>query len=54
MSDLSAYTYEELEQDLARVLEHARGGVLSDDEVQRFWRLREEILLRRAASGNAA
>lgn len=54
MSDLNAYTYEELEQDLARVLEHARGEVLSDAEVQKFWRLHKEILRRRAASGNAA
>jgi hypothetical protein len=54
MTDLDAYTDEELEQDLARVLEHARGEVLSDAEVQKFWQLHEEILRRRAASGNAA
>ena len=40
--------------DLARVLELARGEALSDAEVQKFWQLHEEILRRRAASGNAA
>jgi hypothetical protein len=54
MTDLDAYTDEELEQELARVLEHARGEVLSDAEVRKFWQLYEEILRRRAASGNAA
>jgi len=28
--------------------------VLNDAEVQRFWQLNEQILRRRAASGNAA
>ncbi len=54
MTDLDAYTDEELEQALARVLAHARGEVLNDAEVQRFWQLNEQILRRRAASGNAA
>jgi hypothetical protein len=54
MTDLDAYTDEELEQELARVLAHARGEVLNDAEVQRFWQLNEQILRRRAASGNAA
>jgi hypothetical protein len=54
MSDLDAYTDEELEEELARVLEQAHGGSLSDADVQKFWQLREEILGRRAATGNAA
>ena len=54
MTDLDAYTDEELEQELVRVLAHARGEVLNDAEVQRFWQLNEQILRRRAASGNAA
>jgi hypothetical protein len=54
MTDLDAYTDEELEQKLARVLAHARGEVLNDAEVQRFSQLNEQILRRRAESGNAA
>ena len=54
MTNLAPYTDEELEQKLARVLVRARGAVLNGAEVQEFWRLREEILRRRAASGNAA
>jgi hypothetical protein len=54
MTDLDAYTDEEFEQKLARVLAHARGEVLNDAEVQRFSQLNEQILRRRAASGNAA
>jgi hypothetical protein len=54
MTDLDAYTDEELERELARVLVHARGEVLSDDEVREFWQLYEEILRRCAAIGNAA
>ena len=54
MTDLDAYTYDELEQELARVLAHTRGEVLSDAEVYRFWQINEEILRRRAASRNAA
>ena len=54
MTDIDAYTDEELEQELARVLAHARGEVLNEAEVQRFWQLKEQILRRRAASGNAA
>jgi hypothetical protein len=54
MTDLDAYTDDELEQELASVLAHARGEVLNHTEVQKFWRLHEEILRRRAASGKAA
>jgi hypothetical protein len=54
MTDLNAYTDEELEQEMARVLAQARGEVLNDAEVRKFWLLNEEILRRRAASGNAA
>jgi predicted Zn-dependent protease len=54
MTHLDAYTDEELEQELALVLAHARGEVLNDAEVQRFQQLNEQILRRRAASRNAA
>ena len=54
MTNLDAFTDEELDQALAGVLAHARGEVLNDAEVQKFWRLHEEILRRRSASGNAA
>lgn len=54
-TDLHARTDEELEQELARVLAHARGEVLNDAEVQKFWLLNDEILrhrrLREASSG---
>ena len=43
MTDLDAYTDEELEQALARVLAQARGEVLNDAEVQKFWQLYSEI-----------
>ena len=54
MTSLDVYTDEELEHELARVAAHARGEVLNDAEVQRFRQLNEQILRRRAASGNAA
>jgi hypothetical protein len=54
MIDLDAYTDEELEQALARVLACARGEVLNDAEVQKFWQLHQEILRRRAPPGTAA
>jgi hypothetical protein len=54
MTDLDACTNEELEQEMARVLAHARGEVLNDAEVQRFRQLNEQILRLRAASRNAA
>jgi len=53
MTDLDAYTDEELEQALARVLAEARGEVLNDAEVQKFYHLYEEIQ-RRALSVTAA
>ena len=53
-TDPAAYTDEELKQALARVLALARSEVLNDAEVQKFWQLNEEILRRRAASGNVA
>lgn len=52
--NMETCTDEQLEQELARVLEHARGEVLNDAEVRKFWQLHEEILRRRSASGNAA
>jgi hypothetical protein len=36
MTDLDAYTGDELEQELASVLAHARGEVLNHTEVQKF------------------
>jgi len=53
MTDLDAYTDAELEQALARVLAQARGEVLNEAEVQKFWQLYEEIQ-RRALSVTAA
>ena len=52
--DLEAYTDEELEQEMARVVAHARGEVLNDAEVQKFWQLHTEIQRRRAPPGTAA
>ncbi len=54
MTDLDTYTDEELEQALVRVLAHARGEVLNDAEVQKFWQIHKEIQRRRAHSGTAA
>jgi len=54
MTGLEAYTDEELEQEMARVLAHARGEVLNDAEVQKFWQLYKEIERRRARPGTAA
>jgi hypothetical protein len=53
MTDLDAYTDGELQQALARVLAHARGEVLNDAEMQKFWQLYKEIQ-RRALSVTAA
>ncbi len=53
MTDLDAYTDEELQQARARVLAQARGEVLNDAEVQKFWQLYQEIQ-RRALSVTAA
>jgi len=50
ITNLDAYTDEELKQALAGVLALARGEVLNDAEVQKFWQLYEEILRRRAPS----
>ena len=53
MTNLEAYTDEELEQKLARVLAYASGETLNDTEVQKFHQLYEEIL-RRALAATAA
>jgi len=53
MTDPDAYTNEELQQALARVLAQARGEVLNDAELQKFWQLYQEIQ-RRALSVTAA
>ena len=52
MTDLDAYTDEELQQARARVLAQARGEVLNDAEMQKFWQLDVEIQ-RRALSVTA-
>lgn len=54
MTDLEAYTEEELEQEMARALAHARGDVLNDAEVEKFWQLYTEIQRRRALPVTAA
>jgi hypothetical protein len=54
MTALEAYPDEELEQEMARVLAHARGEVLNDAEVQKFWQLYKEIERRRALPATAA
>jgi hypothetical protein len=53
-TDLEAYTDEELEQEMARVVAYARGEVLNDAEVQKFWKLYAEIQRRRALPVTAA
>src|ERR1035437_2753430 len=53
MTDLDAYTDDELQQALARVLAYARGEVLNDAEVQKIWQLYKEIQ-RRGLSVTAA
>jgi hypothetical protein len=54
MTALEAYPDEELELEMARVLAHARGEVLNDAEVQKFWQLYKEIERRRALPATAA
>ena len=53
MTNLEAYTDEELEQSLARLLAYASGEVLNDAEVQQFHQLYEEVM-RRALAVTAA
>ena len=43
LTDLDAYTDENLEQALARVLAQAQADLLNDAEVQEFWHLCEAI-----------
>ena len=54
MTDLDGYTDEELGQAMAQLLAHARGEVLNDAEVRKFWHLHQEMLRRRAPSETAA
>jgi hypothetical protein len=54
VTNLDAYTEEELERALARVLAYAQGEGLNDAEMQKFWRLYKEIERRRALSVSAA
>jgi len=54
MTDLDTYTDEELELALVRVLAHARGEVLNDAELQKFWQIHKEIQRRRVHPETAA
>ena len=50
----AAHTDEELRSELARVLAFARSEVLDDAKVRKFLEIYEEMVRRRAATGNAA
>jgi len=52
--NLDAYTEDELERALARVLAYAQGEGLNDAEMLKFGQLYKEIQLRRALSASAA
>jgi hypothetical protein len=54
MPGLKACTDEELNRALAGVLAHARGEVLNDNEVQKFWQIYQEIQRRCQPPGAAA
>ena len=54
LTDLEAYTDEELKQAMARLLAQARVDVLNDAEVQNFWQLYTEIQRRRELPETAA
>ena len=54
MTDQDTCTDAELQHAMAHLLAHARGEVLNDAEVQRFWQLYGEIVRRREAAGTAA
>jgi hypothetical protein len=54
ITNLEAYTDEEPEQTLARLLAQARGEVLNDGEVQQYLQLYKEIERRRAPTASAA
>lgn len=53
-TNLEAFTDEELQQALARVLAQARGEVFNDAEMRQFRQLYKEIERRRAAAVTAA
>lgn len=54
LTDLEAYTDEELKQAMARLLGQARGELLNDTEVQNFWQLYTKIQRRRELPETAA
>jgi hypothetical protein len=54
ITELDASTEEGLHQALANLLAHARDEVLSDTEVQEFWRIHQEIQRRGSRTGIAA
>ena len=54
VTNLDAYTEDELERALARVLAYAQGEGLNDAEMQKFWQLSKEIQRRQALSASAA
>ena len=51
---LSACTNKELHQRLTAILAHSRGEALTDDELQQFWEIYQEIQRRRQRCGAAA
>jgi hypothetical protein len=54
ITEVDCSTEEELRQALAGLLSRAREEVLSDTEVQEFWRICQEIERRGSRSGAAA
>ena len=50
ITNLEAYTHEELEQNLAHVLAHARGEVLNDTERREVQQINLEVQRRHASS----
>ena len=53
MTDIEAYTDEELKEGLAHLIAKARVELLNDAEVQKFWQLYGEIERRRATPETA-
>ena len=54
ITELNACTEEELQQAVAGLLAHARGEMLSDAEVQEFWRICQQLERRCPRPGAAA
>jgi hypothetical protein len=54
LTDLEAYTDEELKRVMTRLVAQARVELLDEGEVQNFWQLCDEIQRRRALPNTAA